>query len=150
MNKSAEKSNGEEDAVEIYGLGLLAGCMFVGVFLGSVLANFVGVSGDVGGVGIAMLLVVLLTNKLKLSEKTKNGISLVSNLYIPVIVAMAAIQNVTGALKGGAVAFLAGGVATIASLGLVPLLTRLGKKQKPKEEVGAYGSTPDCDICIPK
>ena len=116
--------------MEIYGLGIIAACMFVGVFLGSIFAKLLGVSGDVGGVGIAMLLLVLVSNYIKLDEKTQNGIKLISNLYIPIIVAMAATQNVVKALSGGAVAFLAGGVATVASFFLVPLLSRIGKGDK--------------------
>ncbi len=116
--------------MEIYGLGIIAACMFVGVFVGSILAKLLGVSGDVGGVGIAMLLLVLVSNYIKLDEKTQNGIKLISNLYIPIIVAMAATQDVVKALSGGAVAFLAGGVATVASFFLVPLLSRIGKGDK--------------------
>ncbi|MDP3057932.1 MAG: malonate transporter subunit MadL, partial [bacterium] len=112
--------------LEILGLGIVAACMFVGVTVGSVLAKLLGVSGDVGGVGFAMLLLVLMTNFVKLDEKTKNGINLVSSLYIPIIVAMAAIQNVTSAIKGGPMAFLAGGIATVASLFLVPIFSRIG------------------------
>jgi hypothetical protein len=37
---------------------------------------------------------------------------------------------VVKALSGGAVAFLAGGVATVASFFLVPLLSRIGKGDK--------------------
>ncbi|MBZ4654798.1 MAG: malonate transporter, MadL subunit [Peptococcaceae bacterium] len=116
--------------MEIYGLGIIAACMFVGVFVGSIFAKLLGVSGDVGGVGIAMLLLVLVSNYIKLDEKTQNGIKLISNLYIPIIVAMAATQDVVKALSGGAVAFLAGGVATVASFFLVPLLSRIGKGEK--------------------
>lgn len=113
--------------MEVVGLGLIAACMFVGLSVGGLLARAIGVSGDVGGVGFAMLLLVLVTNYVKLDERVKSGIQFISNLYIPIIVAMAAIQNVVSALKGGAVAFLAGGIATIASLALVPLLSRVGK-----------------------
>jgi malonate transporter MadL subunit len=122
--------------MEIYGMGLVAVCMFIGVFIGNLLAKLVGVSGDVGGVGIAMLLLVLVTNYVKLDEKTKNGIKFVSTLYIPIIVAMAAKQNVVKALSGGVVAFLAGGVATVASLFLVPLLAKIGKENKSKGNRG--------------
>ncbi|KAF0193543.1 MAG: malonate transporter subunit MadL [Bacillota bacterium] len=113
--------------MEVVGLGIIAACMFVGVTVGSVLAKTIGVSGDVGGVGFAMLLMVIITNYVKLDDKVKNGIQFISNLYIPIIVAMAAIQNVVSALKGGAVAFLAGGIATVASLALVPIIVKLGK-----------------------
>lgn len=115
--------------MEVVGLGIIAACMFAGVTVGSVLAKAIGVSGDVGGVGFAMLLLVLVSNYVKLDDKVKNGIQFMSNLYIPIIVAMAAIQNVVSALSGGAVAFLSGAIATVASLALVPLVSRLGKSR---------------------
>jgi malonate transporter MadL subunit len=79
-----------------------------------------------------MLLLVLLsnyyeTNKGGWSERTQNGILLLSALYIPIVVAMAGIQNVVAAFSGGAVAFLAGGIATIGSMLLVPVIGKLGK-----------------------
>lgn len=52
---------------------------------------------------------------------------MLSALYIPIVVAMAGIQNVVAAFSGGAVAFLAGGIATIGSMLLVPLIGKLGK-----------------------
>ena len=44
--------------MEIYGFGLLGGCMFAGFFLGHILAGMLGLSGDVGGVGFAMVLMI--------------------------------------------------------------------------------------------
>ena len=43
---------------------------------------------------------------------------------------MAANQNVVAAFSGGAVAFLAGGIATIGSMLLVPVIGTLGQKTK--------------------
>lgn len=114
--------------MEVYGLGIVAATMFIGLFIGDVFGKALSVSGNVGGVGIAMLILIILTNYIQLDERTKNGIRLLSNLYIPIIVAMAAIQDVVSALKGGWVAFLAGGVATVASFFLVPVLAKSGKK----------------------
>ena len=58
----------------------------------------------VGGVGFAMLMLVIFTNYREakgkaLSERTQNGIRLLSALYIPIIVAMAARQNVVAAFE---------------------------------------------------
>ena len=119
--------------MEIFGLGIVALCMFVGTFIGGLLGEAVGVSGDIGGVGFAMLLLVLLSNYFDnkgkpFSEKTSNGILLLSSLYIPIVVAMSANQDVVAAFEGGAVAFGAGIIATIGSLFLVPVISKLGKK----------------------
>lgn len=48
--------------MEIYGLGIVAFCMYIGSFVGYFIGKLLGVSGNVGGVGFAMLLLVLLSN----------------------------------------------------------------------------------------
>lgn len=125
--------------MEIYGLGIVALCMLLGSFLGNALGKLLGISGNVGGVGMAMLFLVLLTNYYEgkgkaFSERTQKGILLLSSLYIPIIVAMAARQNVVAAFEGGVVAFAAGGVATVGSMFLVPLIAKLGSDEENKEE----------------
>ena len=47
----------------VYGVALLAFCMLVGVFLGDLLGKLIGVDAIVGGIGIAMLLLILIANK---------------------------------------------------------------------------------------
>jgi len=117
----------------IYGLGIVAGCYFVGNFVGRFLGQLIGIGGNVGGVGLAMLLLVIVTARIQkkqggFSEKTSKGIIFLSSIYIPVVVAMASKQNVLAAVEGGAVAFLAGGVATIGAMLLVPVISKLGSK----------------------
>ncbi|SHJ74236.1 malonate transporter, MadL subunit [Dethiosulfatibacter aminovorans DSM 17477] len=126
--------------MEIYGFGIVAICMYIGSFIGMTLGKVLGISGNVGGVGFAMLMLVVFTNYREskgkpLSERTQNGIRLLSALYIPIIVAMAANQNVVAAFEGGAVAFLAGGVATIGAILLVPVISKLtaGKNDVEKD-----------------
>ena len=46
----------------IYGVGLLAACMLAGVILGDLLGQLIGVKANVGGVGIAMLLLIWAVN----------------------------------------------------------------------------------------
>lgn len=124
--------------MEIYGFGIVAFCMFVGSIIGNGLGEILGVKGDVGGVGFAMLLLVIISNYLEakgkpLNEKTQNGIILLSALYIPIIVAMSSIQNVVAAFAGGAVAFVAGGVATVGAMLLIPAITKITTfKEKQK------------------
>lgn len=119
--------------MEIKGLGIVAACMLVGNFLGRLIGILLGIGGDVGGVGLAMLFLVIVTNYMDkkggFSEKTSKGIIFLSSIYIPVVVAMSAKQNVVAAVDGGAVAFLAGGVATIGAMFLVPLLSKLGNTE---------------------
>jgi len=118
----------------IYGVALLSFCMLAGVFTGDILGQLIGVRANVGGVGIAMLLLIFLSNltghRLKLGAPTKTGISFWSAMYIPIVVAMAAKQNVIAALSSGWMAIIAGGAAVIASFALIPVITRLGHGDK--------------------
>jgi malonate transporter MadL subunit len=115
----------------IYGVALLSLCMLVGTFAGDVLGKVIGVQANVGGVGIAMLLLLLASNadsrKFALSPITETGIGFWSAMYIPIVVAMAAQQNVLGALSSGWMAILAGALAVVASFVMIPVLGRFGR-----------------------
>ena len=39
----------------VYGVGLLAACMLVGVILGDLLGQLIGVQANVGGVGLSLI-----------------------------------------------------------------------------------------------
>jgi len=114
----------------IYGVALLAFCTLCGVFLGDILGARRGVQANVGGVGIAMLLLIILSSmssqKLHLGIDTKSGIGFWSAMYIPIVVAMAARQNVIAALSSGWVAIVAGVAAVALSFALIPLFSRIG------------------------
>jgi malonate transporter MadL subunit len=116
--------------VVIYGVAFLSACMLTGLFLGELLGKLIGVQANVGGVGIAMLLMILLSDYLRkhgrLNPVSQRGVIFWSSIYIPVVVAMAAKQNVLAAMKGGPVALLAGALAVIACGALVPVISRVG------------------------
>ena len=116
----------------VYGVALLAACLVAGLYLGELLGALIGVEANVGGVGIAMLFLITACN-LKwfrpLAEGASGtGIQFWSAMYIPIVVAMAARQNVAAALDGGLLAILAGVLAVAVSFALVPLLSRVGRK----------------------
>ncbi|GGC83564.1 malonate transporter MadL [Thalassobacillus devorans] len=117
----------------IYGVALLAICLLAGTFLGELLGVIVGVDANVGGVGIAMLMLVLLVDYLKrnkkLTVKSQEGVSFWSAMYIPIVIAMAAKQNVVAALDGGPVAILAGVAVVGVSWAMVPLLSKIGREK---------------------
>lgn len=121
----------------IYGTALLSSCLIAGVVLGNLLGRAVGVPKNIGGVGIAMLLLILLCDRLqrtgRLPKPTQNGIVFWSSIYIPIVVAMAAKQNVLGALTGGPLAILAGVVSVLACFACVPLLSGTSGKAIPNE-----------------
>ncbi len=112
----------------IYGTAILAACLLAGVATGTLLGKALGLDTDVGGVGLAMLLLVLVTDRLRragwLGPESQSGISYWSALYIPIVVAMAASQNVRGALSGGMVALVAGSGGVVICLALVGVLSR--------------------------
>ncbi|MDH3432001.1 MAG: malonate transporter subunit MadL [Gammaproteobacteria bacterium] len=114
----------------IYGVALLSFCMLFGVFIGDVLGDLIGVQANVGGVGIAMLSLILLSNlshhKLQLNPATESGIKFWSALYIPIVVAMAAKQNVIAAVSSGWMAIIAGVAAVAASFLMIPVIARFG------------------------
>ena len=114
----------------IYGVALLSFCMLTGVFVGDILGDLIGVQANVGGVGIAMLMLIFLSNlsshKHKLNPITESGIGFWSAMYIPIVVAMAAKQNVIAALSSGWLAIVAGVAAVAASFAMIPVLARFG------------------------
>ena len=124
----------------VYGVALLAFCTLAGVMLGDLLGVLLGVEANVGGVGIAMLLLIILSSlsseKLHLSLPTKSGIHFWSAMYIPIVVAMAARQNVVAALSSGWVAVLAGAGAVALSFALIPLFSRLEPDRPPADGRG--------------
>lgn len=119
----------------LYGVAALALCMLVGMLVGEVLGVVVGVDANVGGVGFAMIMLVLVTDKLRRMGKfppaSEQGVMFWSAMYIPIVIAMASTQNVVEALAGGPMAILAGLGALAAGAALVPVLARVGEKAEP-------------------
>jgi len=115
----------------IYGVALLSFCMLVGMFAGDLIGEVIGAQANVGGVGIAMILLLLLSNldrqKPAFNPITEKGIGFWSAMYIPIVVAMAARQNVFSALSGGWMAIIAGVGAVAVSFAAIPVLARLGQ-----------------------
>lgn len=119
----------------LYGTALLAVCHLLGIFLGELLGRALGVQANVGGVGIAMLL--LIGARLHgqhhgwLETKSTEGIHYWGALYIPVVIAMAMQQNVVKAISGGPMALLAAVSAVAACCVCVSLINR----REPQETV---------------
>lgn len=113
----------------IYGVGILSVCFIVGQYLGDVLGAVLGIGSNVGGVGFAMILLILVTSYMKkkrwFNESSEKGVMFWSSMYIPVVVAMSSTQNVVSALSGGIVAVLAGVLGVIAMFGLLLLLNKI-------------------------
>lgn len=119
----------------LYGTAALALCMLVGMVIGDVLGVLLGVDANVGGVGFAMIMLVLVADWLRrkklLPKPTEQGMLFWSAMYIPIVIAMASTQNVVEAIEGGPMAITAGLAALIAGAALVPLLSRIGGRSEP-------------------
>jgi malonate transporter MadL subunit len=102
--------NTGEEAMVIFGTALLAACYLAGVVIGEGIAALIGVKANVGGVGIAMLLLIAAQHYLQKSGlfpvDTSKGVTFWAMMYIPVVVAMAATQNVIVAARSGPIALL--------------------------------------------
>ena len=113
----------------IYGVAILAACYVTGQLFGEGLGKMLGIDANVGGVGFAMLLLIVLTDWMQkrgvFAIETERGVGFWSNMYIPVIVAMSATQNVTAAMSGGILAILAGIIPTAVAFAMIPLLSKL-------------------------
>lgn len=118
----------------IYGVALLSVCLVTGMLIGEGLGVLLNVDANVGGVGIAMLLLMLASNSDKFKSLTEGasgaGIKFWSAMYVPIVVAMAAKQNVAGATEGGLLALAAGVISVAVSFALVPLISRLGNPEQ--------------------
>ncbi|MBX7450894.1 malonate transporter subunit MadL [Mycolicibacterium sp. 3033] len=119
----------------LYGVAALALCMLAGTIVGELLGVALGVDANVGGVGFAMIMLIFATDWLrrkgKFPKASEQGVLFWSAMYIPIVIAMASIQNVAKAVTGGPMAILAGLGALTAGAALVPVLSRIGEPAEP-------------------
>lgn len=124
----------------IYGVGLLALCTLVGVIIGDALGVLLGVPSNVGGVGIAMILLICIRlwmdKRGLMNVETEKGVVFWGMMYIPVVVAMAAQQNVVSAITSGHMAVLAAIFSVAVCTITIAALSRYKKGTPlPKEEI---------------
>jgi malonate transporter MadL subunit len=91
----------EDVGMTISGIALLAICPLLGSRLGDLLGGLLGAKANIGGVGIAMLLLIAsrhwLVRRGRFSHRLRLGVEFWGSIYIPIPVAMAAQQNVVAA-----------------------------------------------------
>lgn len=116
----------------IYGIALLGICTLIGLMLGALLGSLFGIDANVGGIGIAMFLLMFFSSSLntrfKIGDISEKGVTFWSMIYIPIVVAMAAKQNVIGALDGGLMALIAGIIVVAVSFIFIPIITNFKKR----------------------
>lgn len=124
--------------MKIYGVAILAACYLAGQLIGEQIGVWIGVDGNVGGVGFAMLFLILLGGWMKtkgyLEAEPEKGILFWNAMYIPVVIAMSATQNVKAALSGGWVAIAVGVLGTAISFLAVPAMAKIGKKKRDEKD----------------
>jgi len=121
--------------MKIYGVALLAACFLLGKLTGRALGAVISIDGDIGGVGFAMIYLIAANAYMKkkglLKEETRNGVLFWGAMYIPIVIAMSATQNVKAALNGGWVALVVGIGVVLLGFWMVPLISRIGRRNEP-------------------
>jgi len=118
----------------VYGVAILAGCFIAGQVIGEALGRLLHIDANVGGVGFAMVLLILLNqwmHRMKwITPEMESGINFWNKMYIPVIVAMSTIQDVKAAFSSGFVAILAGVVPTAICFFMIPVIAKVRNKSR--------------------
>ncbi|MDQ0455664.1 malonate transporter subunit MadL [Rhizobium paknamense] len=119
----------------IFGTALLAACYLAGIAIGEGIAVLIGVKANVGGVGIAMMLLIAAIHKMqKLGfyvPETARGVTFWASMYIPVVVAMASTQNVIVAVRSGPLAILAAVLTFSVCFFFVGVINRIIERSNP-------------------
>ncbi|MEQ1826818.1 MAG: malonate transporter subunit MadL [Pirellula sp.] len=127
--------------MSIYGTATLSICLLVGMSAGTMLGKLLGLNSDVGGVGIAMLLLIVCTTWMqrtgRMKPQTETGIVFWGSIYVPIVVAMAATQNVLAGISGGLVAAIAGIGTVCICFFLVAVLSRFGSPRNSDQKPSA-------------
>jgi malonate transporter MadL subunit len=123
----------------IYGTALLAVCHLIGIITGDLFGRALGMETNVGGVGIAMLLLIIARVYLHkaglLCATSESGVHYWGSIYIPVVVAMAMQQNMIAALRGGPAAL----IAAVGSVVLCGLFVSFINRMEPETDVQKEG-----------
>lgn len=125
----------------IYGVAILAVCTLLGSFLGDLLGQALGVKSNVGGVGMAMIMLIAarvwMEKRGVLNPGIKLGLVFWGALYIPIVVAMAATQNVVAAMRSGPMVVMAAVATVLICFASVAAIARLGGRRETMDEIEA-------------
>lgn len=127
----------------IYGVSILAICYMLGQFIGEMIGLVLGINSNVGGVGFAMIILIFVTGRMNkkklLPVEFEKGILFWSSMYIPIVVAMSATQNVVSALSSGLVAVVVGIASVVVAFLLIPVITKLTVRNKSGDLESSLG-----------
>ena len=123
----------------IAGVALLAICTLVGSFLGDLLGLALGVKANVGGVGLAMILLIAsrswLQHRRWLGEGVRFGVVFWGAMYIPIVVAMAANQNVLAATGSGSMVIVGALGTVLTCFTAVAVISRFSGPTETMDEI---------------
>jgi malonate transporter MadL subunit len=106
----------------IKGLAILSISFILGMWTGELLGSWLGINANVGGVGFAMIYLILskeyFARKGWWKSELEFGIEFWNKLYIPVVIAMAASLDVKSAISSGTLAVFAGIIPVILAFGV--------------------------------
>ena len=121
----------------IYGVTFLGACYIIGQLIGDYLAKLLGVQANVGGVGFAMLLLIVFHDFLQkrhfFPAESEKGVLFWSQMYIPVIVAMSATQNAALAIHSGVLSLLAGIIPVFMCFACIPFISKLSSQKMSRD-----------------
>jgi len=113
----------------MFGTALLAVCYLLGIVAGDALGILIGVKANVGGVGFAMILLIASLHfahtRGVMTVGAERGVTFWAALYIPVVVAMSATQNVVVAFKSGIVAVLGAAGSVVVCACMIAVINRV-------------------------
>lgn len=116
----------------IQGLALLSVSFILGMWTGELIGSWLGIHANVGGVGFAMIFLLLTKEYFLQKGWWKNelefGIEFWNKLYIPVVIAMAASLNVKSAISLGTLAVFAGVVPVVIAFVVFHFLIKSSQK----------------------
>lgn len=120
----------------IYGTAALSACMLLGTLIGNVFGDVIGAGREIGSVGFAILLLIFLTNsKLEFVQKPAfvQGVAFWKAMFIPMVIALTATQDVFHMISSSIVAIIAGAAAVGASFLMLWVLHKLSEKREGAE-----------------
>jgi len=125
----------------IAGVALLAICTILGSYLGDLLGLTLGVKANVGGVGLAMVMLIAarawLARRGNLGEGVRFGVGFWGAMYIPIVVAMAADQNVAAAIRSGPMVLVSAFGAVLICFTAVAIVSRLSGPTETIDQIEA-------------
>ncbi|RIW15715.1 malonate transporter [Algoriphagus lacus] len=118
----------------IKGLALLSFSFILGMWTGELLGSWLGISANVGGVGFAMIFLIVTKEYFTQNGWWKGelefGIEFWNKLYIPIVIAMAASLNVKSAVSSGTLAIFGGIIPVVLAFGVFYMLIKSFKTEE--------------------